>query len=72
MVWTETKDGFQQSYFREPNGPVYVKRKLMKDGCIFGDFPDDRPPTETKVDCGATWTGTFGHKLACTCIDGGS
>lgn len=72
MLWSETKDGFEESYFREPNGPVYVRRKLSTTGCVFGDFPDERPPAETKVACGATWIGSSGHKLVCTCVDGGS
>jgi hypothetical protein len=72
MVWTDTRDGFEQSYFRGPNGPVYIKRKLLNDGCIFGDFPDDQAPTEMKVARGATWTGSYGHGLLCNCLDGGS
>ena len=72
MVWSESKDGFEQSYFREPGGPVYVKRKVSTTGCTFGDLPDGQAPTEAKVPCGARWTGTYGHKLVCVCLDGGS
>lgn len=74
MVWTAEKDGTEQSYFREPNGPVYVWRKRSASGCVFGDFPDDREPTNTKVGCGETWTGSYGHTLICACVgsaDGG-
>lgn len=72
MVWTPTQDGFEQSYFREPNGPAYVRRKIASTGCVFSDFPDNQAPTETHVACGMMWTGTYGHQLTCLCADGGS
>lgn len=72
MVWTAEKEGFEQSYFREPNGPIYVRRKLGSDGCIFGDYPMDGVPTASRVGCGQTWRGTFGEELVCQCTDGGA
>lgn len=72
MVWTAERDGFEHSYFREPNGPVYVARKLTADGCIFREFPEDSLPTDRRVDCGVVWTGMFGHQLRCGCLDAGA
>lgn len=71
MVWSADQDGFEHSYFKGPNGPTYVKRKLLSSHCVFGEFPDEAAPTEVKVSCGATWTGTHGHSLSCVCLDAG-
>jgi hypothetical protein len=67
MVWTPVKDGYEQSYFREPNGPIYVQRKFVSGGCLFGDFPEKQAPNEKFVRCGEVWTGSFGQQLKCEC-----
>lgn len=71
MVWSRDPDGFESSYFREPNGPTYVSRKRLVDACIFRDYPELSLPRDVRVACGAMWTGTYGHQLRCECADAG-
>jgi hypothetical protein len=66
MHWSKGPDGFEGSYVRE-GGPIYVRRKFVDGGCVFGDFPADGGLPLTNVSCGETWTGNLGERLLCEC-----
>ena len=70
LHWERFRDGFEHASCEAADGgPTYVRRRQLRDGCLFGDFSEVREdlPIST-VECGARWRSTGGEcSLTCEC-----
>lgn len=68
-AWSMEADGWAHSYVKAPNGgPIYVRRQVAVDHCLFGDFPESGELPVVRVGCGEPWTGSEGlFSLTCVC-----
>lgn len=69
-VWTLERDGWEHTHLKSPNGgPVYVRRLVSQDHCLFGDFPDSGELPVVRVACGEAWLGLeTAFSLTCECL----
>jgi hypothetical protein len=69
-VWSPSGDGWEQTHLQAPNGgPVYVRRRVSRDHCLFGDFPESGEVPVVQIACGETWHGTENtFSLTCECL----